>query len=93
MAPVLAALESGNPSDLAAGLFNRLQQATESLKPELKMVPEWMSRVKPEFLGVLMTGSGSAYFGLSASRAAADAAAVELTGLGHGIVRVLTCGP
>jgi 4-diphosphocytidyl-2-C-methyl-D-erythritol kinase len=93
VAPVLAALESGNPSDLAAGLFNRLQAATETLKPELQMVPEWMGRVKPGFLGVLMTGSGSAYFGLSASRAAADAAAVELTGLGHGIVRVLTCGP
>ncbi len=93
VAPVLAALKSGDPSDLAAGLFNRLQEATESVKPELKMVPELMKRVQPQFLGVLMTGSGSAYFGLSTSRAAADAAAVELTGLGHGIVRVLTCGP
>lgn len=93
VASVVAALATGDSRQLAHGLFNRLQEATESFKPELRQFPEWMQKVQPAFLGVLMTGSGSAYFGLSQSRAEAQAAAEELTRLGHGIVRVLTCGP
>lgn len=93
VAPVLAALQAGTPEALAGVLFNRLQEATESYKPELARVRDLMRNVKASFLGVLMTGSGSAYYGLSPSRAAAQAAAEELTGLEHGIVRVLTCGP
>jgi 4-diphosphocytidyl-2-C-methyl-D-erythritol kinase len=43
--------------------------------------------------GHLMSGSGSAYFGLARSRAAADDAAGVLQTLGLGRVRVVTCGP
>lgn len=93
VASVLAALASGDSRQLAQGLFNRLQEATESFKPELRQIPEWIQQVRPAVLGTLMTGSGSAYFGLCRNRAEAQAVAVELTRLGHGIVRVLTCGP
>jgi 4-diphosphocytidyl-2-C-methyl-D-erythritol kinase len=91
--PVIKALESGSSQELAAGLFNRLQEATESAEPELRVIPAMLRDAEPSLLGVLMTGSGSAYFGLADSRAAAEAAAARLTRLGHGIVRVLTCGP
>lgn len=91
--PVIEALKQGSPTALAAGLFNRLQEATESLKPELRAIPAMMREIEPALPGVLMTGSGSAYFGLAESRAAAQAAADRLTRLGHGIVRVLSCGP
>lgn len=92
-AAVIRAIESGSIDALAGGLFNRLQDATELFKPDLRQIPEWMQQVRPAFLGTMMTGSGSAYFGLSANRADAQAAAEELTRLGQGIVRVLTCGP
>ncbi|MBI1323322.1 4-(cytidine 5'-diphospho)-2-C-methyl-D-erythritol kinase [bacterium] len=91
--PVIRALAEGSPQALAAGLFNRLQEATESFAPELRAIPKMLRDVEPALLGVLMTGSGSAYFGLAESRAAAEAAADQLTRPGHGIVRVLTCGP
>lgn len=91
--PVVEALEKGSPENLAAVLFNRLQEATESLKPELRAIPAMMREVEPGLLGVLMTGSGSAYFGLAGNRAVAQAAADRITRLGHGIVRVLSCGP
>lgn len=92
-APAISALANGSPKALAAGLFNRLQEATESLKPELRAIPRMLREIEPALLGVLMTGSGSAFFGLAESRAAAQAAADQLTRPGHGIVRVLTCGP
>jgi len=91
--PVIKALAEGSPQALAVGLFNRLQEATETLKPELRAIPPMLRGLEPAFLGVLMTGSGSAYFGLAENRAAAQAAANQLTRPGHGIVRVLTCGP
>lgn len=93
VAPIVTALASGDTRQLAQGLFNRLQEATESFKPELRQIPVWMDQIRPAFLGTLMTGSGSAYFGLCQNRAEAQAAADQLTRLGHGIVRVLTCGP
>jgi 4-diphosphocytidyl-2-C-methyl-D-erythritol kinase len=92
-ATVMSAIESGSTKELAGGLYNRLQEATELFKPELRQIPQLMRQVRPQLLGTLMTGSGSAYFGLSHSRAEAQAVAEELTRLGQGIVRVLTCGP
>jgi 4-diphosphocytidyl-2-C-methyl-D-erythritol kinase len=92
-AAVIAALETGSPTALAGELFNRLQDATELFKPELARVPELMMLNQPAILATLMTGSGSAYFGLCQNRADAQAAAAKLTGLEHGIVRALICGP
>ncbi|MFM7129143.1 MAG: 4-(cytidine 5'-diphospho)-2-C-methyl-D-erythritol kinase, partial [bacterium] len=92
-AAVIRAIESGNNPALAGALFNRLQEATELFRPELRQIPVWMQHARPAFLATMMTGSGSAYFGLSACCADAQAAAEELTRLGQGIVRVLTCGP
>ena len=43
--------------------------------------------------GALMSGSGSAYFGLGRDLAAARHAAASLETLGLGRVRVVTCGP
>jgi len=63
--PILSALQSGNAAQVAALLFNRLEEASLRLSPavaELKrLAASW------DCLGHLMSGSGSAYFALCSS--------------------------
>jgi 4-diphosphocytidyl-2-C-methyl-D-erythritol kinase len=65
-AALLDAWRRGRLQQAGASLWNRLQSAAESLSP-------WIARFREEFarltsLGHQMTGSGTAYFGLFASR-------------------------
>lgn len=91
--PVLRALAAGDGRDLGEKLFNRLQPASESLVPELVAVRQALESLRPSLLdGLLMSGSGSAYFGLARDRGAAELAARHLEPLGLGMVRVVTCG-
>jgi 4-diphosphocytidyl-2-C-methyl-D-erythritol kinase len=89
--PLLEALAS--PDALGGCLFNRLQGTAERLRPELRRVREALEGLGSALSGHLMSGSGSAWFGLARDRDAADAAAHRLSTLGLGQVRVVSCGP
>jgi len=91
--PVLDVLTGGGPSELGRSLFNRLQPVAESLCPDLAKARDALATLDPPLCGSLMSGSGSAYFGLCRDRAAAEEAAAVLKPLGLGLVRVVTCGP
>lgn len=92
--PVLDALACDGLAVLGRSLFNRLQPTALTLAPELIRVRDALADLCPSHLdGHLMSGSGSAFFGLARDRAAADDAARRLETLGLGRVRVVTCGP
>jgi 4-diphosphocytidyl-2-C-methyl-D-erythritol kinase len=91
--PVLEALERGESEVLGRGLFNRLQPVAEALRPELVRVRLALAELGPRLDGSIMSGSGSAYFGLGRDLAAAQRAADLLQPLGLGLVRVVSCGP
>jgi 4-diphosphocytidyl-2-C-methyl-D-erythritol kinase len=91
--PVLEGLAERNSAALGRSLFNRLQETAETLEPALVRVRDGLASLGPSLDGSLMSGSGSAYFGLAPDRAAAEDAARRLEPLGLGRVRVVTCGP
>ncbi len=91
--PVLEALSHGGFPELGRNLFNRLQPVAEALRPELARVKDALASLGPLLSGSLMSGSGSAYFGLCPDPAAASHAAEILETLGLGWVRVVTCTP
>jgi 4-diphosphocytidyl-2-C-methyl-D-erythritol kinase len=90
---ILEALEAGDIPAIGRGLFNRLQPVAERLEPSLGAVRAALADLGPSLDGHLMSGSGSAYFGLASDRDAAVDAARRLATLGLGRVRVVTCGP
>jgi 4-diphosphocytidyl-2-C-methyl-D-erythritol kinase len=89
----LDALARGGPVELGRSLFNRLQPAAEALRPELIGVRDALAGLDSHLCGSMMSGSGSAYFGLGRDPAAAIEAANVLKTLGLGWVRVVTCVP
>jgi 4-diphosphocytidyl-2-C-methyl-D-erythritol kinase len=91
--PFLEALSHGDRAELGRSLFNRLQPVAEAFRPELARVKDAMASLGPLFCGYLMSGSGSAYFGLCPDSASARRAAEILKTLGLGWVRVVTCPP
>ena len=92
--PALDALRLGRTGDLGRHMFNRLQPTAEALRPALGRVRDALAGLLPSHLdGHLMSGSGSAYFGLARDRDAAADAAGRLETLGLGRVRVVNCGP
>ena len=92
--PAREALAAGDPEALGRCLFNRLQPAAEALEPDLVGVRDALQALGPTMLdGQLMSGSGSAYFGLARDLDAARDAARFLESTGLGCVRVVTCGP
>jgi 4-diphosphocytidyl-2-C-methyl-D-erythritol kinase len=93
LGPALEALTGGTTADLGRSLFNRLQGVAESLNPMLTRVREALETLGPSLDGHMMSGSGSAYFGLGRDLDAARHAARRLETLGLGRVRVVTCGP
>jgi 4-diphosphocytidyl-2-C-methyl-D-erythritol kinase len=91
--PVLEALARKDTTALGRTLFNRLQPTAEWIRPELTPVRDALANLGPPILdGHLMSGSGSAYFGLARDLTAAKDAARRLDTLGLGRVRVVTCG-
>jgi 4-diphosphocytidyl-2-C-methyl-D-erythritol kinase len=91
--PVLDALSHDDLPSLGERLFNRLQEIAEGIRPELVRVRNALAGVTPPLLGSLMSGSGSAYFGLCRDRASAENAARNMDPLELGWVRAVTCGP
>jgi len=70
------AVESGDISAIAAALFNRLEETTFALYPELA---DWKAKLAPHpFLGMLMSGSGSCLYGLCKNAAQAQRLAREV---------------
>ena len=63
---VRLALEQNDPEKLAAGLFNRLQDAAFAVAPAVRMAYERLKACRP--LAVQVTGSGSAVFALCKDR-------------------------
>ena len=90
---ILEALAAGDIAAVGRGLFNRLQPVAEDLEPSLGAIRDALAELGPSIDGHLMSGSGSAYFGLARDRDAAEDAARCLGSLGLGLVRVVTCGP
>jgi len=92
--PILEAFSRGEISTLGTLLFNRLQGVAERLEPGVVAIRDALRQLgSPTLDGSLMSGSGSAYFGLARDRDAAEVAALHLTTLGLGRVRVVSCGP
>ncbi len=71
--------DRGEPGDLGHALFNRLESAAFDLHPELASARRALARLP--FAGARMTGSGSALYGLCASRAEADRLARKVRGV------------
>ncbi len=88
----LAGFASGDAEHLGRCLFNRLQPAAESLRPELARVRDALGNLAPQVCGALLCGSGSTYFGLCRDQTAALEVADHLESLGLGWIRVATCG-
>jgi 4-diphosphocytidyl-2-C-methyl-D-erythritol kinase len=93
MEEILDAWRLGDSPRLGRLLFNRLQGTAEQLVPELIPVRDALTSLGSLLDGHLMSGSGSAYFGLCRDRATADEAARRLMTLGQGSVRAVMCGP
>jgi 4-diphosphocytidyl-2-C-methyl-D-erythritol kinase len=91
--PVLEALSRGDPVALGRSLFNRLQGVAEGIRPALVRVREALEAQSPLVSGHLLSGSGTAYFGLCPNLDAARCAARALESPGLGRVRVVNCGP
>ncbi len=91
--PLLEAWDRGDRIALGRQLFNRLQSAAERIAPDLCRVRDALMSLSPSLDGCLMSGSGSAYFGLARDRDAALMAARQLETLGLGRVRVVACRP
>lgn len=90
--PAVAAL--GDANALGPLLFNRLQDAAEAVEPSLAITRELLKDHGPPHLsGHLMSGSGSAHFGLARDLAAARNAAEALRRRGPGRVHVVSCEP
>lgn len=89
----LKALRSGDSRALGQSLFNRLQPIAEAIEPGLLGVRKAIEESEPSLDGSLMSGSGSAYFGLCHDEGAAGHAARHLGSLGLGWARAVTCGP
>jgi 4-diphosphocytidyl-2-C-methyl-D-erythritol kinase len=66
----------GGPGGLGRALFNRLEAPARALRPELDHLLKRLGRLP--FLAVRMTGSGSAVYGLCASREQARSMAREV---------------
>ena len=90
--PAVAAL--GDADALGPLLYNRLQAAAEAVEPSLAQTRELLKDHGPPHLsGHLMSGSGSAHFGLARDLSAARNAAEALRRRGPGRVRVVSCEP
>lgn len=79
-APVLAALRTGDPTDLAEVLSNDLQAAAVSLRPSLRRTLEAGREVGA--LAAIVSGSGPTVALLARHQAHATTMAAELAGLG-----------
>ena len=72
----LQTLATGNPSQIAEQMLNRLQSTAATLVEEIGLLSEAFAR--SGCLGHQMSGSGTSYFGIFSSKMSARTAAIEL---------------
>ena len=58
----LQVLESGNPEELGTCLYNRLEEVVFRLYPDIEKIKKLLAKF--DFCGTLLSGSGSALYGL-----------------------------
>ncbi|MDQ3876750.1 MAG: 4-(cytidine 5'-diphospho)-2-C-methyl-D-erythritol kinase [Actinomycetota bacterium] len=76
-APMTMAIGAGEPEEIAACLYNDLERAAFSLRPELRDLKQ--SMLDADALGACMSGSGPTIAGLAASRSHAQAIAARVS--------------
>jgi 4-diphosphocytidyl-2-C-methyl-D-erythritol kinase len=87
--PLSAALHSGDIRSIGRNMHNALQPVAEQLNPEIAQLRKAFSKL-PVY-SHMMTGSGTAYFGLCQTRSQACAAATRLKATGLDRVFVAQC--
>ena len=90
VAPVVDALRVGDLGALARALSNDLAPVTKGFVPEVQVLEEYLSRAGA--LGVAMSGSGTALYGVFDSETEARAAAEGLRAPFVGVYRPVTRG-
>jgi len=78
--PMLNALKHGDAADVAGALFNRLQETTVRMVPEVADALELLRAER--LLGVAQSGSGGAVFGIAANGEDSRRVAEKLSRLG-----------
>jgi 4-diphosphocytidyl-2-C-methyl-D-erythritol kinase len=91
IADIVGALRAGQMGRAGRFLHNRLQATAEQLNPEVKQLKDQFSTLP--VLGHLMSGSGTAYFGLCSSRRHARSVAGRLEAARGGRVWVVASRP
>ena len=77
-AAMVKALKDGNVAEIAKLLHNDLQTPSISVCPEIKTTLDILQKSRPAPLNCIMSGSGSACFGLYRTAAEAEAAAESI---------------
>lgn len=90
-AALLQSLKQGNLQRAGSQLFNSLQAPAESLNPELQRLKQNFTRQR--FVGHMMSGSGTAWFGVCRHRHEAMTAASRLRASGPDRVFVAETSP
>ena len=85
---VTSGLATGDPGQVGAGLFNRLEASAVALHPQLAEWAQAMSRLGG--CGAVMSGSGSALLALCHDAPEAEAARQQLAGQGWGMALHVT---
>jgi 4-diphosphocytidyl-2-C-methyl-D-erythritol kinase len=89
-APVVAALRSGDLAALAGAVGNDLESVTKELVPEVEMYGKDL--LGAGALGVAMTGTGTAVYGIFGTQEQADSAVTRLEAPFVGVYRTSTRG-
>ncbi|HQU31294.1 MAG: 4-(cytidine 5'-diphospho)-2-C-methyl-D-erythritol kinase [Planctomycetia bacterium] len=84
----LQSLDSGNPEKLGASLHNRLEDVVFRLYPEIEKIKKTLAKLG--FCGILLSGSGSALYGLCRGERDSKEIEKKIKMLGIGNVFVVT---
>ncbi|MGR3309753.1 MAG: 4-(cytidine 5'-diphospho)-2-C-methyl-D-erythritol kinase [Candidatus Brocadiales bacterium] len=88
---LLEILKGGNPESVGKLLYNRLEEAVFQLYPELYRIKEALRAY--DFCGLLLSGSGSAIYGLCRRQSDAEEIKTRLDSRGLGQVFLVTNRP
>ncbi len=84
----LQSLASGNPERLGHCLYNRLEEVVFRLYPEIEKIKKTLAKF--DFCGILLSGSGSALYGLCKGERDSKEIEQQIKTLGIGDVCVVT---
>lgn len=84
----LQSLASGNPEQLGACLYNRLEDVVFKLYPEIEKIKKTLAKF--DFCGILLSGSGSSLYGLCRGEKDSKEIEQQIKMLGIGDVFMVT---